>query len=78
MYYKPEAVVREISPRPLLIIGAELDYLVGVEECYSLYEKAGEPKELLILPGLSHYEIYDQGFDTVMEASLKLFQQAMT
>jgi fermentation-respiration switch protein FrsA (DUF1100 family) len=77
MYYKPEATVHEISPRPLLIIGAELDYLVGVEECYSLYEKAREPKQLLILPGVSHYETYDQGFDTVMKASLELFASSL-
>ena len=75
--YKPEDVVDRISPRPLLIIGAELDYLVGVEECVSLYEKAREPKQLHILPGLSHYETYSQGFDTVMQLSLDVFRQAM-
>ncbi|MBI3300733.1 MAG: alpha/beta hydrolase [Deltaproteobacteria bacterium] len=77
MYYKPEAVVQQIAPRPVLIIGAELDYLVGVEECVSLYEKAREPKQLYILPGLSHYETYSQGFDTVMRLSLELFGQTM-
>jgi len=75
--YKPEEVVDRIAPRPLLIIGAELDYLVGVEECFSLYEKAHEPKQLHILPGLSHYETYSQGFDTVMQLSLDVFKQAM-
>ncbi len=77
MHYKPEAVVHLIAPRPLLLVGAELDYLVGVEECYSLYEKAREPKRLLILPGLSHYEAYEQGFDTIVAASLELFGQAI-
>src|SRR2546422_122557 len=77
MHYKPEAVVHKISPRPVLLIGAELDYLVGVEECISLYEKAHEPKQLYILPGLSHYETYAQGFDTVMRLSLELFEQVM-
>jgi fermentation-respiration switch protein FrsA (DUF1100 family) len=77
MYYKPEAVVHQIAPRPILIIGAELDYLVGVEECVSLYEKAREPKHLHILPGLSHYETYTQGFETVMRLSLEVFGQAI-
>lgn len=77
MSYKPEAVVHQIAPRPLLIIGAEYDYLTGFEECVSLYEKAREPKQLHILPGLSHYETYSQGFDTVMRLSLELFGQAM-
>jgi fermentation-respiration switch protein FrsA (DUF1100 family) len=71
--YKPEAVVHQISPRPLLIIGAELDYLTGFEECISLFEKAREPKSLHILPGLSHYETYSLGFDAVTHYSLDLF-----
>lgn len=75
--YKPEAVVHQIAPRPLLIIGAELDYLVGVEECLSLYEKAREPKQLHILPGLSHYETYTKGFDTVVRLSVDLFGRAV-
>ncbi|HXG19574.1 MAG TPA: alpha/beta fold hydrolase [Methylomirabilota bacterium] len=75
--YKPEAVVDKISPRPLLIIGAELDYLTGFEECVSLYEKAREPKQLHILPGVSHYETYSQGFDTVVRLSLETFRKAM-
>lgn len=76
--YKPEAVVQQISPRPLLIIGTELDYLVGFEECYSLYERAREPKRLYILPGLSHYEAYTKGLDTVVRLSTELFGQAMS
>jgi len=69
--------VQQIAPRPLLIIGAELDYLTGFEECISLYEKAREPKQLHKLPGLSHYETYSQGFATVMRLSLDLFGQAL-
>jgi pimeloyl-ACP methyl ester carboxylesterase len=75
--YKPEAVAHLIAPRPVLIIGAELDYLTGFEECVSLYEKAREPKQLHILPGISHYETYSQGFDTVMQLSLDLFGKAL-
>ena len=75
--YKPEAVAHLISPRPVLIIGAELDYLTGFEECVSLYEKAREPKQLHILPGISHYETYSQGFETVLQLSLDLFWRAM-
>lgn len=74
--YKPEAVAHLIAPRPLLIIGAELDYLTGFEECVSLYEKALEPKRLHILPGISHYETYAQGFDTVVRLSVEVFKQA--
>jgi alpha-beta hydrolase superfamily lysophospholipase len=73
--YKPETVVHRISPRPLLIIGAELDYLTGFEECVSLYEMAGEPKSLHILPSVSHYEAYTLGFDAVTRLSVDLFNR---
>ncbi len=75
--YKPEEVIHKIAPRPVLIIGAELDYLTGFEECVSMYEKAREPKHLHILPGISHYETYSQGFDTVVQLSLDMFKRAM-
>jgi fermentation-respiration switch protein FrsA (DUF1100 family) len=75
--YKPEAVIDKIAPRPVLIIGAELDYLTGFEECVSMYEKAREPKQLHILPGISHYETYSQGFDTVVRLSVDVFAQAL-
>lgn len=75
--YKPEAVAHLIAPRPVLVIGAELDYLTGFEEGVSIYEKAREPKQLHILPGISHYETYSQGFDTVMQLSLDLFGRAL-
>jgi pimeloyl-ACP methyl ester carboxylesterase len=75
--YKPEEVIHKIAPRPVLIIGAELDYLTGFEECVSMYEKACEPKQLHILPGISHYETYSQGFDTVVRLSVDVFKRAM-
>ncbi|MEX2281781.1 MAG: alpha/beta fold hydrolase [Gemmatimonadota bacterium] len=77
MSYAPEDVVDQIAPRPLLIIGAECDYLTGFEECLSLFEKAREPKQLHILPGLSHYEAYTKGFETVKRLSLDLFSKTI-
>jgi len=77
MAYKPEAEVHLIAPRPLLLIGAELDYIVNVEESQRLYEEAREPKHLHILPGLSHTGPYSEGLDVVVKLSAELFAQAM-
>ncbi|HXG17455.1 MAG TPA: alpha/beta fold hydrolase [Methylomirabilota bacterium] len=55
--YKPIEVVHKISPRPLLLIGARDDDTCPIEGYEKLYEKAGEPKKLAVLP-ITHYEIY--------------------
>jgi dipeptidyl aminopeptidase/acylaminoacyl peptidase len=46
--------IGRISPRPLLLIHGDKDDLVPVEHAHRLYEKAGEPKELVMLPGAGH------------------------
>jgi dipeptidyl aminopeptidase/acylaminoacyl peptidase len=46
--------IDKISPRPLLLIHGDKDDLVPVEQAHQLYEKAGEPKELVIFPGAGH------------------------
>ena len=75
--YKPELDVHAISPRPLFVIGAELDYIVDVEESRRLYEKAGEPKRLHILAGMSHTEPYSKGLDEVVTLSSEFLRDSM-
>ncbi len=56
--YKPEEVVHRISPRALLLIAVEHDPPCPKEEYESMYARAGEPKKLVVLPGLRHYDVY--------------------
>ena len=56
--YRPEDVVHRIAPRALLLIAAELDVPAPADEFRSLYAKAGEPKKLIVMEGIRHYEIY--------------------
>ncbi len=64
MIYKPENVVHLISPRALLLIQAEKDPIIPLGEARSLYEKAGEPKKLVTLEGVTHFQIYeDKGLE---------------
>jgi uncharacterized protein len=46
--------IDKISPRPLLLIQGDKDDLVPVEHARKLFQKAGEPKKLVILPGAGH------------------------
>ena len=55
--YKPIDVVDKISPRPLLLIAARDDDTCPMEGYEKLYERAREPKKLVVLP-ITHYEIY--------------------
>lgn len=46
--------IDQISPRPLLLIHGELDPYVPLGEIKALYESAGNPKALWIVPGAGH------------------------
>ena len=55
--YKPIDVIHRMAPRALLLIGARDDNVCPIEGYEKLYERAGEPKKLAVLP-ITHYEIY--------------------
>ncbi|WP_017611860.1 alpha/beta hydrolase [Nocardiopsis salina] len=54
--FSPEEQAHLISPRPLLVVHGEENRLHQPEEARSLYEHAGEPKELIMLEGKGHTE----------------------
>jgi len=51
---RPVDLIGQISPRPVLLIHGAKDDLLPVRNSYQLYEAAGEPKELVIYPGVGH------------------------
>ena len=59
MRYRPEWVVNQISPRPVLFIYAEFDNLVPPSQQIGCFEKCGEPKKLVKLPDSGHYDSYE-------------------
>lgn len=50
--------IKEISPRPILFIHGGKAHSRYFSE--TAYENAAEPKELMIIPGASHIDLYDQ------------------
>ena len=50
--------ISRISPRPLLLIHAENDRIIPVEDTYKLFEAASEPKEMWIEPEADHCGAY--------------------
>ena len=59
--YRPEEVAHKIAPRALLLISAEHDVVTPPDQFRSVYAKAGEPKKLVVIEGIRHYEIYRPG-----------------
>lgn len=55
---RPEDVVGSIAPRPLLFIHGEQDDMCPVQHAHRLFARAGEPKELWLLPGAKHVGAY--------------------
>ena len=58
MNFFPFAQIETISPRPVLFIVGEN----AISKYFSedAYEKAAEPKELFVVPGATHVDLYDQ------------------
>ena len=67
--------IKEISPRPVLLIHGEKAHSRYFSE--TAYAAAAEPKELMIIPGASHVDLYDQsGRDPVRQAD-RLLQRSI-
>lgn len=58
MNYYPFNDIETISPRPMLFITGENAHSREFSE--DAYRRAGEPKELLVVPGARHVDLYDR------------------
>ncbi|HYH00567.1 MAG TPA: alpha/beta hydrolase [Terriglobales bacterium] len=58
MNFYPLADIETISPRPMLFITGEIAH--SREFSDEAYKLAGEPKELVIVPGAGHVDLYDR------------------
>jgi pimeloyl-ACP methyl ester carboxylesterase len=56
--FHPEEVVHRIAPRPILFMVAERDVLVPNDVTREVFDRAGEPKRWIVLPGIGHYDAY--------------------
>jgi uncharacterized protein len=76
--YEPGAYIADIAPTPLMMVVAAKDHLTVVDLALEYFERARQPKELLVLPG-GHFEAYVRpAFDENAPAQLSWFQQHLT
>jgi alpha-beta hydrolase superfamily lysophospholipase len=67
--------VDKIAPRALLIIHGGLDPYISLAEVQELYAKAGEPKELWVVPEADHRRVDKQRPDEYRARLLAFFDQ---
>ena len=76
--FRPEELIGGISPRPVLIIHGALDNAAcTVGDAHRLYQAAGEPKELWVVPEAGHCNartVHQQEYE---ERVLRFFDQAL-
>ena len=51
---RPVDYISRIAPRPLLLVHGDRDEVVDVGHAYKLYDRAGEPKQLIVVEGAGH------------------------
>ncbi len=75
---RPDEVIGQISPRPVLIIHGLADYVVPVANSERNFKAARQPKELWLVPGARHGEAhtvakaeYEQKVVDFFESALK-------
>ena len=58
MNFYPFADIETISPRPMLFIAGENAHSREFSE--DAFRRAAEPKELYVVPGAGHVDLYDR------------------
>lgn len=63
--FRPEEVLPFSRRLPILIIHAERDQIVSSSEASRLLERAGEPKQMVVLKGAEHHQVHTgRAFET--------------
>jgi len=70
--WDPGHVVARISPTPLLLIVAADDTLTPTDLALEAFERALQPKELLLVPG-GHFDVYTVHFEAASRAARDWF-----
>lgn len=72
---RPLDAIRNISPRPLLLVHGDADSVIPVEHAHKMFEVAREPKELWIVPGAEHCGAYFDNRAFYVKRAAEFFEQ---
>lgn len=71
--YEPGAYIEHISPTPLLMIVATNDHLTVSDLAIAAYQRAHEPKRLVLMP-CGHFDVYVDVFDQSAGSACEWFR----
>ena len=72
--YEPGACIERIAPIPLLMVVGEADVVCPTDLALAAFNRAGEPKQLEIIPG-GHFSAYTDQFERAATAATDWFTQ---
>ncbi len=72
--YSPGLWVDRVSPTPLLMVVADHDHIAVTDLALQAYERALEPKRLVMIKG-GHFDPYLEDFDVSSNAAISWFQE---
>ncbi len=75
MAYRPLDFVDRIAPRAVMLICVEKDATTPEDHAFALYERAGDPKRLVIQTGTTHYAAYAQYGELVNPLIVEWFER---
>jgi fermentation-respiration switch protein FrsA (DUF1100 family) len=75
--YEPGTYIERISPTPLLVVVAAKDHLTVADEALAAFNRALEPKKLVLLSG-GHFDAYVDDFSTAAGAATDWFVQHLS
>lgn len=74
-HYSPKYNIPKIAPRPVLIIHGRYDNLVPAAQAKMLFKRAGEPKEIWLVPGAKHNKCAEVGGFEYKQRLMDFFQK---
>jgi uncharacterized protein len=77
--YDPAGNIHLISPTPLLMVVAEKDTLTPTDMAIAAYERALEPKKLVIMEGGKHFDAYTEpGISQAAPPAVEWFERYLS
>ena len=75
--YEPGTYIDRISPTPLLMVIGANDHLTVADEALAAFNRALEPKKLVLLPG-GHFDAYTTDFPTASSEAADWFTNQLS
>jgi hypothetical protein len=72
--FRPEDEAAHARPMPGLIITVTNDTIVSDDESHSIYDKWPGPKELIVMHGVRHHDLFSSALDDVMRRTVPFFE----